>query len=304
LKGAALADAQEELERMGARRNEIEARLAQVEDQQQKDTRSVEQVVEDALAVLAHESQRLLTLSGEPLREVVNQLVTSLSVDMETKDVEMTVALPVWATAAKPKPRKRSKKSGVAVCPTTTLWSQAVDAIFGQVADVLRQAMLVVFYQTGIRLNEAANLTWQDIDFEAAKLHVTRREAEGFVQKWSPKDHELREIPLPDQALNALAALQAQAPEGCPYVFMDSDRWEYYRAAVIAKTWKPKRRLLNNVLRKFKTLCKRAGVGKFTIHDLRRSCITNWAKTQPIHVTQQYAGHSDINTTNEYYVSV
>ena len=59
-------------------------------------------------------------------------------------------------------------------------------AVFAQVSDVLRQAMLVVFYQTGIRLNEAAHLTWQNIDFEAAKLHVTRREAEGFVQKWSP----------------------------------------------------------------------------------------------------------------------
>ena len=121
-------------------------------------------------------------------------------------------------------------------------------------------------------------------------LHVTRREADGFVQEWSPKDHELREIPLPDQALNALAALQAQAPEGCPYVFMDKDRWEHYRAAVLTKTWKLGRSLLNNVLRWFKTLCKRAGVGKFTIHELRRSCITNWAKKLPIHVTQQYAG--------------
>lgn len=75
-------------------------------------------------------------------------------------------------------------------------------------------------------------------------------------------------------------------------------------AAVLAKTWKTGRPLLNNVLRRFKTLCKRAGVGKFTIHDLRRSCITNCARKLPIHVTQQYAGHSDINTTKEYYLSV
>jgi integrase len=115
---------------------------------------------------------------------------------------------------------------------------------------------------------------------------------------------ERRGIPLPEQALNALAMLQAQAPEGCPYVFMDRDRWEYYRPAALAKTWKPGRPLLNNVLRKFKTLCKRAGVGKFTIHDLRRSCITNWPRKRPIQVTQQYAGHSDINTTKEYYLSV
>jgi integrase len=176
-------------------------------------------------------------------------------------------------------------------------------AIFAHVPDVLRQAMLVVFYQTGIRLNEAADLTWQDIDFEAATLHVTRREADGFIQTWSPKDHELREIPLPDQALNALAALQAQAPEGCPYVFMERERWEYYRSAVLAKTWKPGRSLLNNVLRRFKTLCKRAGVRKFTIHDLRRSCITNWARKLPIHVTQQFeAGTAEAIEPRTIYV--
>jgi hypothetical protein len=114
LKGAALADAQQELERMGARRNDIEARLEQIKNVQQKDARPVEQVVDEALKVLAEDSQRLLTLSPEPLREAVNRLVPSLSVDMETKVVEMNIALPVWATAAKPKPRKRSKKSGEA----------------------------------------------------------------------------------------------------------------------------------------------------------------------------------------------
>jgi hypothetical protein len=125
LKGAALADAQEELERMGARRNEIEARLAEVATVQQKDLRSVEQVVEEAIAVLAEESQRLLRLSGEPLREAVNRLVPTLSVDMETKTIDLAVALPVWATAAKPKPRTRSKKGKDAVCPATIPWSQA-----------------------------------------------------------------------------------------------------------------------------------------------------------------------------------
>ncbi|MEO8036290.1 MAG: hypothetical protein ABI837_17775, partial [Acidobacteriota bacterium] len=110
LKGAALADAQEELERMGARRNEIEARLAEVAKVQQKDVRPVEQVVDEAIAVLAEDSQRLLKLSGEPLRTALNLLVPSLSVDMDTKAVDLTIALPVWATAAKPKPRNRSKK--------------------------------------------------------------------------------------------------------------------------------------------------------------------------------------------------
>ena len=51
-------------------------------------------------------------------------------------------------------------------------------------------------------------------------------------------------------------------------------------------------------------MCRRAGVGPYTVHDLRRSCITNWAKHLPIHVVQQLAGHSDIKTTQQFYLSV
>lgn len=125
LKGAALEDARDELERLGARRNEIEALLAQIKSVKQADLRPVEQVVEDALIVLVEDSRQLLTLAGEPLRDAVNMLIPSLSVDMATKKVELTIALPVWATAAKPKRRNRSKKAKKEVCPANTSWSQA-----------------------------------------------------------------------------------------------------------------------------------------------------------------------------------
>ena len=124
------------------------------------------------------------------------------------------------------------------------------------------------------------------------------------MQKWSPKDHELRTIPLPPQAIDLLTKLQAEAPEECPYVFMEPDRWDYYRRQFEAGSWTTGRDLTNNVLRRFKTLCRKAGVGPYTVHDLRRSCITNWARELAIHVTQQYAGHSDIKTTQKFYLSV
>ena len=41
-----------------------------------------------------------------------------------------------------------------------------------------------------------------------------------------------------------------------------------------------------------------------TINDLRRSCITNWARKLRIDVVRQLAGHADINTTKKYYLSV
>jgi integrase len=69
-------------------------------------------------------------------------------------------------------------------------------------------------------------------------------------------------------------------------------------------SWQDEQKLVNNLNRRLATLRKRAGVAKFTYHDLRRSCITNWARHLPIHVVQKLAGHSDIKTTQAYYLPV
>ena len=182
--------------------------------------------------------------------------------------------------------------------------SQEFQAICRRSPDVMWRALLVLIYTTGLRLREALNLTWNHIDFDAEKLHVTRKTASAWVQAWTPKDHEMRTIPLPQQAISLLAAWQSVAPEKCPYVFMEDNRWKFYCEAVLGGQWAEGRDLVNNVLRRFKTLCRQAGVGPYTLHDLRRSCITNWAQCLPMHVVQQLAGHSDIKTTQQYYLSV
>jgi integrase len=177
-------------------------------------------------------------------------------------------------------------------------------SIYSQATDTFWRAFLVVMYTTGLRLREAMHLLWRDVDLHAGRLHVTRRAGIGLVQAWTPKDHEMRSIPLPPQAISLLATLQGISPRGCPYVFLEPGRWEYYRSTVEQGRWGPHRDLANNQLRRFQTLCRRAGVEEFTVHDLRRSCITNWAKKLPIHVVQQLAGHSDIQTTRQFYLSV
>jgi integrase len=85
---------------------------------------------------------------------------------------------------------------------------------------------------------------------------------------------------------------------------MEHGRWAFYQERVDRKRWREGQDLVNNQLRRFKTLCRRAGVGPYTLHDLRRSCITNWARHLPVHVVQELAGHSDIQTTQRYYLSV
>ena len=187
----------------------------------------------------------------------------------------------------------------IAYCPP-----EEFRAILRRANDVLWQALLLTIYTTGLRPREAMNLTWADVDFEREQLHVARKDAGELVQAWEPKDYEIRTIPLPEQAINALTALQSLAPDGCPYAFMDAGRWDYRRQAVADGRWREGQDLMNNVLRKFKTRCRQAGVKEYTLHDLRRSCITNWALHLPIHVVQKLAGHSDIKTTQTYYLFV
>ena len=176
--------------------------------------------------------------------------------------------------------------------------------IYSSSADAFWRAFLVTLYTSGIRLREATNLTWSDLDFQSGRLHISRKKASGLVQAWTPKDHEMRLIPLPAQTVDLLTAWQSVAPKSCPYVFMEQARWDYYLRQVTKGRWRGGQDLVNNLLRRFKTICRAAGTGHYTLHDMRRSCITNWAGQLPIHVVQQLAGHSDIRTTQKYYLLV
>jgi len=49
---------------------------------------------------------------------------------------------------------------------------------------------------------------------------------------------------------------------------------------------------------------RHAGVAPCTLHDLRRSCITNRARELPAHVVRRLAGHSSLETTVRHYLSV
>jgi integrase len=176
--------------------------------------------------------------------------------------------------------------------------------IYSKAPGLRWRTLVVLWYTTGLRREESAHLTWDDISFETGYLIVARRPADQYVQAWEPKDHELRAIPIPEQLMNLLCQLKAEAPKGCPYVFMDEARWAYYRQQVDQKSWSKTAQLMNNWLRRFQTICRRAGVREYAIQDLRRSCITNWARRGvPIHVAQKLAGHADIETTQTYYLA-
>ncbi len=127
LNGAALADAQTELKRLGDRRNAVEAMLEEAKGSKIKDTRPAQLVIDEAMRVLSEDSQKLLTLPIAPLREAVDRLVCDATVDMETKAVEFKIVLPTCALL----PQKNAKKgqnpasgSATAMCPADNPRSQ------------------------------------------------------------------------------------------------------------------------------------------------------------------------------------
>jgi integrase len=166
------------------------------------------------------------------------------------------------------------------------------------------QALISVAYGSGLRKSEVLNLTWSDIDFDENLIHVRAKESTKQTIEWEPKDHENRVVPMSEQTTQLLADLQADSIEGHAYVFILPDRFARIKRREEAGKWNSRCEILNNVSRNFDVIRRRSGIEKCTPHDLRRSAVTNWAQHMPIQVVQQFAGHSDINTTRKYYLTV
>jgi len=73
---------------------------------------------------------------------------------------------------------------------------------------------------------------------------------------------------------------------------------------LVARRWNSRSDVVNNLGRDFDVIRRRSGIPQCTLHDLRRSVITNWAQRLAIQVVQQLAGHSNIATTRKYYLTV
>ena len=166
------------------------------------------------------------------------------------------------------------------------------------------KGVISIAYCSGLRRSEILNLSWADVDFESQELHITAKQFTARTIEWEPKDHENRVVPISDETTKLLVDIQAEAEEGNAYIFISRQRFKRIKERVKAGRWNGKSEVVNNVVRDFEVICRHAGLAKCTLHDLRRSALTNWARYLPIHVVQQLAGHSDIATTRKYYLSV
>ena len=166
------------------------------------------------------------------------------------------------------------------------------------------RAFLSLGYGSGLRRNEILNLTWKNIDFEGQMVTVTAKKESHTLLGWDPKGRKNRVVPLSDESAQLLAHLHLKAEEGFPYIFISPERLKRIRERQKIGTWNPSSQIISNLDRNFRLLRQNASVNYCTLHDLRRTAITNWAKKLPIQVVQQLAGHEDISTTRRYYLAV
>jgi integrase len=166
------------------------------------------------------------------------------------------------------------------------------------------RALFSIAYGSGLRRNEILTLTWADVDFENQQIHVTPKKDTAETFEWEPKDHENRAVPMANETAQLLVDLQVQAKVGFPYIFVSPKRLDRIKKRQKIGRWNSRSEIINNLGKNFNSLRRRAGVAKCTLHDLRRSAITNWAGKLPIQVVQELAGHSDIATTRRYYLTV
>jgi integrase len=105
-------------------------------------------------------------------------------------------------------------------------------------------------------------------------------EGQGFV----PKDKDSRVVPISTELYNLLSDLPRP------------DAFVVPRGAVG----------VTNVWRDFQSLFRNAGLDPWRkpMRTLRKSCITDWANKFAMHAVQEWAGHSDIETTRTFYLKV
>jgi integrase/recombinase XerC len=148
--------------------------------------------------------------------------------------------------------------------------------------DVRDQAVLEVFYSTGIRVSELVGLNWSDIDFQ---LGIVRVVGKGSKERIVP----IGEIAL--QALRGYAQAQQRrwqcACKGETPVFLNN---------------RGRRITTRSVARIVEKHLKRAGIPvRMGPHGLRHSFATHLLNSgADLRVIQELLGHASLSTTQKY----
>lgn len=168
---------------------------------------------------------------------------------------------------------------------------------------------ILVALQTGMRRGELLNMVWSDIDFDECRIDISHKQESVETWEWLIKDHEERPVPISRQTSQLLIDLQTKCPTGYPYVFVPNERYNHIQNKLRAKgKWSfssSRLKVFNNFYKHFGAILKRAGVKKGKFHDLRATALSNWfAEGMSEYKVMRLAGHSNFETTRQFYLSI
>ena len=89
-------------------------------------------------------------------------------------------------------------------------FTHAEVALIAEQADADDADLFTVMSRIGHRRGEIVAVRWRDVDFDGQQLHVRRNYVDGHVD--TPKDHEIRTVPLQADAAEILARRSLREP--------------------------------------------------------------------------------------------
>jgi integrase len=206
-------------------------------------------------------------------------------------------------------PKKRINIYTDAQCKRIQKAAKEYAGEWGLERSIKWELLITVALATAMRRAELLNCTWGDVDFDAQTVEVNPKQDTKETWEWLVKDTDYRILPLTEEIVQMLVDHQAQQPEGYPYVFVPTARYDYIQKVLRPKgQWTltdSRLKVVNNFPRQFNRILKRASVKKGTFHDFRRTAISMWfANGMSEHDVMVLAGHASFATTHEFYLAV
>lgn len=164
------------------------------------------------------------------------------------------------------------------------------------------EARWVVGLSLGLRQGEALGLWWEDVDFDGGLLRVRRQ-----LLRPAGKGEPLTTGPLKSARSKRTLALPAPLAK-----LLREHRARQAADRLAAGAWADTNLIFTtstgtpvdhrNDAREFKTLCQRAGIPPYRVHDLRHTAATLLiAQGQHARVIMEVLGHSQIAVTMNVY---
>lgn len=214
-------------------------------------------VRKDVISFLAHVNEHCTSSSSA--NNYVNALKFYFKYVLEWKDTKWDI----------PRPKKEKKLPSV-------LTESQVMALFSNVSNYKHKLILMLIYGSGLRIGEAVNLSWSDINFEQHKIHIK-----------SAKGKKDRIVMLPYSLVSALQYYR-EMYRTVNFVFEGQIKGQPYSAQSV-----------RSVMHRAK---RAAGIEqRATVHTLRHSFATHMLNAgTDIRFIQKMLGHQNIKTTTVY----